>query len=424
MDATSASPLLRSFERHLCAANRAPTTVSTYLHAVRQAHRFLHARGKTFEAATRADLEAFMLATTHSDGSSRSAIGAAFAIAGAGKGARGSSCCTQVGPIPTGQTSLIGSQGGSPTSVTTGLRDENSTRRAVVGTTSFDGPTSGSMRCHRAVTLSPPSFVFGKGPAGRDVVFLGLAAPGAPDVTPRDDLVAVWKTLDEQRFQNYRAIFTVLDVPVVSREWIRSILAGDPLGRGCPRSWQRWVEVGVYRPLVAERVRRWRKRAEQLPTSHEGKKVLQVIYEYFRTDPVGFEACAARLWQMHAPRVSRYDLTRPSRDGGRDAIGFYTLGPIHDSIQLDFALEAKCFAPTTPVGVEAQSRLISRIRPRQFGVLVTTSYVAEQAYRELRDDEHPVVVLAGRDLVEILKDHQLATPEATSTWLQREFPRL
>jgi hypothetical protein len=66
--------------------------------------------------------------------------------------------------------------------------------------------------------LVPPFFVFGKGPAGRDVIFLGLAAPGAPDVTPRDDLVAVWKTLDDQRFQNYRAIFTVLDVPVVSRE--------------------------------------------------------------------------------------------------------------------------------------------------------------------------------------------------------------
>jgi Restriction endonuclease AspBHI N-terminal len=96
-------------------------------------------------------------------------------------------------------------------------------------------------------------------------------------VTPRDDLVAVWKTLDEQRFQNYRAIFTVLDVPVVSREWIRSILAGNPLGRGCPRSWRRWVEVGVYSPLVAERVRRWRKRAEQLPTSPDGQKVLQVI---------------------------------------------------------------------------------------------------------------------------------------------------
>src|SRR5215204_2805826 len=60
MDATPASPLVRSFERHLRATNRAPTTVSTYLHAVRQAHRFLHARGTTLEAATRADLEAFL----------------------------------------------------------------------------------------------------------------------------------------------------------------------------------------------------------------------------------------------------------------------------------------------------------------------------------------------------------------------------
>jgi site-specific recombinase XerD len=42
------------------ALRTAPTTVDTYLHAVRQAHRFLHARGVTFEAARRADLEAFM----------------------------------------------------------------------------------------------------------------------------------------------------------------------------------------------------------------------------------------------------------------------------------------------------------------------------------------------------------------------------
>lgn len=270
--------------------------------------------------------------------------------------------------------------------------------------------------------LVPPFLVFIRGPSGWDVTFLGLVAPGARDVSPRDDLVAVWKTLDDQRFQNYRAVFTVLDVPVVSREWVDAILAGDPLGPGCPRPWRRWVEVGVYTPLVSEKIRRWRKRAEQLPSTSEGREVVRVIYEYFRSNPVGFEACAARLWQMQAPRVSRYDLTRPSRDGGRGAIGFYTLGPGQDSIELAFALEAKCFAPTTPVGVEAQSRLISRIRPRQFGVLVTTSYVAEQAYRELRDDEHPVIVLAGRDLVKILADHQLGSSAAVRAWLEREFP--
>jgi hypothetical protein len=241
---------------------------------------------------------------------------------------------------------------------------------------------------------------------------------------PRDDLVAVWKSLGEQRFQNYRAVFTVLDVPVVSRVWIDAILAGDFMGDGCPAPWRRWVEDGVYTPLTAERIRPWRKKTEQLPTTAEGQAVVRVIYEYFRSDPVGFEACAARLWQMQAPRVSRYELTRPSRDGGRDAIGFYTLGPGADSVELDFALEAKCFAPTTPVGVEAQSRLISRLRPRQFGVLVTTSYVAEQAYQELRDDAHPVVVLAARDLVQILADHQLSSRTSVQAWLEREFPRV
>jgi hypothetical protein len=268
----------------------------------------------------------------------------------------------------------------------------------------------------------PPFLVFAKGLTGRDVKFLGLAAPGAREVTPRDDLVAVWKTLHDQRFQNYRAIFTVLDTPIIFREWIDEVLRGNPLGAACPPAWRGWVETGVYKPLVAERIRRWRTRSEQIPITAEGREMLRVIYEYFRRDPVRFEACAARLWQMQAPRVSHYDLTRPSRDGGRDATGYYTLGPLHDSIELDFALEAKCFSPTTPVGVESQSRLISRIRPRQFGVLVTTSYVGDQAYKELRDDEHPVVVLAGRDLVEILADHQLGTTGAVRSWLKREFP--
>ncbi len=37
-----------------------------------------------------------------------------------------------------------------------------------------------------------------------------------------------------------------------------------------------------------------------------------------------------------------------------------------------------------------------------FGVLVTTSYLQEQAYQELKADGHPIVVIAARDIVEIL----------------------
>jgi len=49
------------------------------------------------------------------------------------------------------------------------------------------------------------------------------------------------------------------------------------------------------------------------------------------------------------------------------------------------------------------SRLISRLRHRQFGVLVTTSYVDSQAYREIKEDQHPIVVIAAADIVVILR---------------------
>lgn len=51
-----------------------------------------------------------------------------------------------------------------------------------------------------------------------------------------------------------------------------------------------------------------------------------------------------------------------SRDGGRDAVGEYRLGPEGDPIRLQFALEAKCYSPDgKAIGVGLVSRLISRI---------------------------------------------------------------
>jgi site-specific recombinase XerD len=60
MDRAALSPLLRSFERHLRAANRSDRTVASYLVALRQAEAFLAARGVGLVDAGRADLEAFL----------------------------------------------------------------------------------------------------------------------------------------------------------------------------------------------------------------------------------------------------------------------------------------------------------------------------------------------------------------------------
>jgi hypothetical protein len=35
--------------------------------------------------------------------------------------------------------------------------------------------------------------------------------------------------------------------------------------------------------------------------------------------------------------------------------------------------------------------------------LATTSHLDAQAYREIREDDHPIVVLAGRDVIDRLK---------------------
>lgn len=118
------------------------------------------------------------------------------------------------------------------------------------------------------------------------------------------------------------------------------------------------------------------------------------------------------------------EITRASRDGGRDATGHYAIGPAADRVRLEFALEAKCYRPGNAVGVREVARLVSRLKHRQFGVLVTTSYLYEQAYREIREDGHPVVVLAGADLVRILKDAGFGSVTSLHAWLTAAYPAL
>lgn len=265
-----------------------------------------------------------------------------------------------------------------------------------------------------------PFFIFESTGNKRDNRFLGLAVPGAEELEPTEDLVALWRTRDGRRFQNYRARFSILDVPIVPRAWIEQIVDGDPLGDACPEPFSRWVLTGEYATLRAPRTTVHRSREEQLPSD---LSILDEIHQRFIDDWHGFEACAAEVWRMmHGPAVRNIEMTRPTADGGRDAIGHVAIGPGSDPVLLDFCLEAKCYAPgRTSVGVKDVARLISRLRHRQFGVLVTTSYVAKQAYEEVRNDAHPVVIVCGLDIVETLRIHGYSTVEQVRTWLQRDF---
>lgn len=268
----------------------------------------------------------------------------------------------------------------------------------------------------------PPIFLFASTGVWRDFQFLGLAVPGASDLDAAEELVAIWRISGGNRFQNYRARFTVLDASVISRAWIDSIIAGQRDDSLAPDAWRRWIRTGRRKPLIATRSLEWRNRAEQLPQDRESQEMIRVIQAHFEDRPHAFEYCATAIAKLMIPDVATLDVTRPSRDGGRDAIGQMRVGKGPSSILVDFALEAKCYA-TGAVGVRDMSRLISRLRHRQFGVLVTTTYVDLQAYKEIKEDGHPIVVIAAADIVELLRANGRGSAALVSAWLNEEFPR-
>ena len=276
--------------------------------------------------------------------------------------------------------------------------------------------------------LVPPFLLFERvGGHGRAVRFRGLLAPGSPSASTDQHLSAIWRSRDGMRFQNYRALFTVLDTASVARSWLRELLGSDPghsSGGDAPMAWRNWVAGDVYTPLLAPSTTHYRGKAAQQPSNDADRELLNILWNHFADRPTDFEACAAELFRLQSPAVQGVEVTRASRDGGRDAIGYYSIGPAADQVRLDFALEAKCYQPGNSVGVREVARLISRLKHRQFGVLVTTSYVHEQAYKEIREDGHPVVILSGFDLVQILKGAGLVRAQDLMAWLERRYARL
>lgn len=267
----------------------------------------------------------------------------------------------------------------------------------------------------------PLFFVFEWAGNARDQVFRGLAIPGSEFLAPGEDLVAVWRSSKGERFQNYRASFTILDEASISGSWVQdSIKAGEFLYEDirAPKTLTQWINTGKINPLVAEKIGT-RNVSEQIPQDKLSSLLLSTIYEFCDGDPWKFEKIAAEIWKLNCPAPVEYELTRRFRDGGRDALGHMLIGPSSDPIKMSFSLEAKLYGPSNHVGVKELSRLISRIKHREFGVFVTTSAVGKQAYDEVRDDQHPIVIITGRDICQILNANGITSIETCNQWLRR-----
>lgn len=273
---------------------------------------------------------------------------------------------------------------------------------------------------HQQSSAFPPILLFGNTGTYRDVRFIGLAVPGATGMGGDDDLVAVWRTTnDGVRFQNYKATFTVLNVPVVSRAWVKDIQAGNTISSPhAPKLWLDWVGGRKFTPLKSVPVNSVRSKLQQVPDSPELAAYANLVYEFYKEDPYAFERCAMELARLFMPAIQHWEITRPWRDGGRDALGTYRIGRGAGAIDVDFAMEAKCYGMNNGVGIKPLSRLISRLRHRQFGILVTTSYLDTQAYQELVQDAHPVVVISSGDIAAKLKE-RFGSLDNVKIWLHK-----
>ncbi|MCM2574437.1 restriction endonuclease [Achromobacter xylosoxidans] len=248
--------------------------------------------------------------------------------------------------------------------------------------------------------------------------FLGLAAPGGPAASGLEDLVAVWRIKGNERFQNYRALFSILAADTVSHEWLEDLVRGVAPAESshCPLAWKVWVNRGRYDLLKCERTVRARTKEEQAPRCARESAVLSALCSSLT--PRQFEFAAAALVTMMDERFVNLQVTPAVRDGGRDVIAQYRVGHDLHQILLSASVEAKLWNPRQAVGVKPMMRLLSRLKHRDMGVFITTSFFERQVQQELIEDKQPVILVSGGDIARVLISRDIEG-EALVRWLAR-----
>ena len=272
----------------------------------------------------------------------------------------------------------------------------------------------------------PPFFVFKKVGNGRDVKFLGLAVPGNKNISPDKDLVAFWRTISNNRFQNYEAYFTILNTSksAISKKWINALVHDHKNSlQYAPECWKKFLKNGRngIDALRAPKHIVIPNRYDQLQSDNDGMNCLNKIREHYSSNPYGFEFCSTDIIKKMDSHFVDFTLTRPWRDGGRDAVGLYSidtgLNSVNSALKFECSLEAKCYSEKNSVGVRQMSRLISRIKYRQFGIMITTSFIDKQAYQEVVEDGHPILMITASDIASILRNNSI-NKDNVSDWLQ------
>lgn len=285
----------------------------------------------------------------------------------------------------------------------------------------------------------PPIFIVKGGPeGGRDIQYIGLAVPGTNKTEKRNWLTAIWAS-DENgnRFQNYKALFTVLDTKDGSRfspndasvdlRWLTDIQNDKTLESVyAPKSWVSYIEKRKFEALLPQiLVSHVKNKDEQMPAPEtEDMAMLNCLQNYFVEKDRGysFEEFANHMVQTLDESVLYINTTRKYKDGGFDGEGEYRIFRTSiNEIKIPFLVQAKCYKTNVSLKVHDTARIISRLQKGHFGVIITTSYLSEQAYDEILKDRCNLVILSGKNIVEYLHRVDIHTVKKLIDYLKKSY---
>lgn len=256
----------------------------------------------------------------------------------------------------------------------------------------------------------PPILHFSKPSAGH-VRFNGLCVMSSLEIA--------WFFDNGRPVRNYRARLTVLDCDRVTVAWLhhRALASSiEELDRhaDCPDAWKRYrkgqtVPIDIWQAEI-------RSRSDQLPKANSDDE--QLLEQLASLKPFDFERVVVAAFEEIKDVTHHVEGTRPTGDGGFDFFGRFVLQrPL--GYVIHFRGEVKRYARSTAVSPKDVSRLVARLGRKEYGIFVTTSYFTEQAQKEVLSDAYPIHLIAGIDLVKMLRYQQIADrTEIRRSWLE------
>lgn len=265
-------------------------------------------------------------------------------------------------------------------------------------------------KIHDAVLLKkhdtiPPILHFTRTKKGY-VQFSGLCVLEKLEIT--------WYEDKGSPIKNFRAHLAILDIEEVPLNWIHSRTSTEGSKTKdllAPKVWTDYLK-GNTRKLFL-----WRKlirsTAEQIPV--QGSDDAKILDQVYGLTPEEFERfCTSLLQELSKESGIQHNIeaTRLVKDGGLDFFGKLIFpSPLH--YEISFKGQAKRYKTTNAVVPTDISRLVARLQRGEYGIFITTSYYTKTAQEEIFEDNYPVRLFSGSDVVLFLRVLGLVSGKST-----------